>query len=64
MRSLTLEIKDGMTDEEIKIIASKVMNGSYITKICKGCGDIWINEDGDLEKAVLIKECRKCVEIV
>lgn len=61
-RFVRLDISPKMSDEQIREEALKAYNGSYIYKICKGCGSFWAKEDGQLDSAKIINQCGECFD--
>lgn len=63
MRSVKLKIEEGMTDEEIKQVAGRSMNGAYTVEICRGCHAYKMSPEGSLTNAIIVKHCRECVSL-
>lgn len=49
-----------MTDKQIRETVKDMPNGGYAVEICVGCSMYWTEPDGDVEKAKVVKECRRC----
>jgi len=63
MRYVKIKIYGTETDEEILSIVGKLPNGSYCTKVCRGCGMFFCNENGDIRTAKVVDVCRRCVKV-
>ena len=51
------------TDQELRERISKnPSNGSYATKICRGCGAFWYAQDGRVEDAIIVDKCGECLD--
>jgi hypothetical protein len=51
------------TEQELKEKCKKtVWNGSYASKICHKCGQVWVNLDGHTDEAEIVERCRECFE--
>ena len=53
----------GLTDEQVRVKTLELGNGEYATQICRGCGRVWSDIEGDVVTAKVVKRCRWCMEV-
>jgi hypothetical protein len=51
-----------MTDEQIRAVAKKEMNGSYMDKICRRCGSFWLSPEGNTDECAIVDKCQECFD--
>ena len=51
------------TDEELKKALSHAPNGSYISKICRRCGNFVSHPNASTENATFTAQCSNCVGV-
>lgn len=51
-----------MSDEEVREITRKELNGAYCVKVCKSCGMYYTKMDGDVNTAKIVSSCDECSE--